>query len=437
MLRRGVSGRRRDAYHVLSTKYGVYSAPARKLTLDPSPSLSDTSSSVEASRQPLPRNVILLGWASLLNDVASEMLYPLLPTFLITVLGGNKAWLGTIDGIAETASSLLKLWSGARSDVTTSRKRFVVAGYGLAAIARPLMGLAGYPWQLLSLRVLDRLGKGIRTAPRDALIAEAAAEGTRGRAFGFHRAMDHLGAAIGPLLAFAFLWFWPNQLRLLFLLAIVPAIPILFLVSFGVREGRRAAPPSGDGVLKLSLKPFDGRFRLYLVALAIFTLGNSSDSFLLVRAGELGVPTAWLPVLWCVFHVAKSVLSYAAGQWIDRVGARPLIWVGWLIYALTYIAFAFATAAWHAWALFLVYAIFYALTEPSEKALVANLVGTEDRGLAYGWYNLTIGIGALPASMIFGFVYQSAGPLAAFGMGALLAALAALLLLGVSQTRHV
>lgn len=384
-----------------------------------------------ASRQPLPRNVVLLGWASLLNDVASEMLFPLLPTFLITVLGGNKAWLGTIDGLAETVSSLLKLWSGARSDVATSRKRFVVAGYSLAAVARPLMGLVGYPWQLLSLRVLDRVGKGIRTAPRDALIAEAAGEGTRGRAFGFHRAMDHLGAAIGPLLAFAFLWFWPNQLRILFLLAIVPAIPILLLVAIGVREDRRAAPPSGPNGLKLSLKPFDGRFRLYLIALAVFTLGNSSDSFLLVRAGELGVPTAWLPVLWCVFHVVKSALSYLAGPWIDRLGARPLIWAGWLIYAATYLAFAFATAAWHAWALFLIYAVFYALTEPAEKALVANLVGAEHRGLAYGWFNLTIGIGALPASMIFGFMYEKLGPEVAFGTGAGLALVAAALLIGV------
>jgi MFS family permease len=390
-------------------------------------------SSFETSRQPLPRNVVVLGWASLLNDVASEMLFPLLPTFLITVLGGNKAWLGLIDGLAEAGSSLLKLWAGARSDVAASRKRFVVVGYGLAAVARPLIGLVGYPWQLLSLRVLDRVGKGVRTAPRDALIAEATGEGTRGRAFGYQRAMDHLGAAIGPLLAFAFLWFWPDQLRLLFLLAIVPAIPIVVLIVFGVREEGRAAQPAVKAGLNFSLRPFGSQFRLYLVALAIFSLGNSSDSFLLVRAGELGVETAWLPVLWCAFHIVKSTLSYAAGPWIDRLGARPLIWSGWMIYAATYLGFALATAAWHAWALFLVYAVFYALTEPSEKALVANLVGANDRGLAYGWFNLTIGIGALPASAIFGFVYQTLGPLAAFGIGAGLALVASALLIGVRE----
>ena len=386
--------------------------------------------------KPLPRNVVLLGWASLLNDVASEMLYPLLPTFLLTVLGGNKAWLGAIEGIAETASSLLKLWSGARSDVSAGRKPFVVVGYGLAAIARPLIGLAGYPWQMLSLRVLDRVGKGIRTAPRDALIAEAADEKARGRAFGFHRAMDHLGAAIGPLLAFGFLWLWPGQLRVLFLLAIVPAIPILFLVLFGVREERRSLVQPAQGGSQLSLKPFDSRFRLYLVALAIFTLGNSSDGFLLVRAGELGIETTWLPILWCLFHVAKSALSYFAGPWIDRLGPRPLIWAGWLIYAATYLAFGFATTAWHAWLLFGAYAVFYALTEPAEKALVANLVGEQHRGLAYGWFNLTIGIGALPASVIFGLVYESVGPLAAFRFGAGLAGLAAILLVGVQPRQN-
>jgi MFS family permease len=279
--------------------------------------------------------------------------------------------------------------------------------------------------------MLDRVGKGIRTAPRDALIAEATDENSRGRAFGFHRAMDHLGAAIGPLLAFGFLWLWPNQLRLLFLLAIVPAIPILIIVLFGVREDRRAAPPATKEGLKLSLKPFDSRFQLYLVALAIFTLGNSSDSFLLVRAGDLGVPTVWLPVLWCVFHVAKSALSYAAGPWIDRLGPRPLIWAGWLIYAATYLGFAYGTAAWHAWLLFLIYAVFYALTEPSEKAFVAALVGKEHHGLAYGWFNLTIGIGALPASVMFGLVYQHIGPRAAFGASAILAAIAGAMLVAV------
>jgi MFS family permease len=390
---------------------------------------------VKDNRPPLSRNVLLLGWTSLLNDIASEMLFPLLPQFLLVVLNGSKAYLGLIDGVAETTSSVLKLWSGAWSDSAGRRKGFVVFGYAVAAIARPLIGLATAPWHLLSLRTLDRIGKGVRTSPRDALIAESTEPGSRGRAFGFNRAMDHLGAAIGPLFAFAFLHFWPGHLRLLFAFALIPAVPILVLLFFGLDEKPAAEPVKKDEKFTLTLRPFDARFRLYLAALLLFTLGNSSDSFLLVRAGELGVGTAWLPVLWCVFHVAKSGLTSGIGPWIDRVGARPLIWIGWLIYAATYLAFAFASQSWHVWALFLVYAVYYALAEPSEKTLVADLVGAKNRGLAYGWFNLTTGIGALPASVIFGIVYQRVGALAAFGMGAVLALAAAILLIGVLPSK--
>jgi len=384
-----------------------------------------------AGGAPLPRNVVLLGWASLLNDVASEMLFPLLPTFLITVLGGTKTHLGLIDGIADAASSILKLLAGAWSDAAGKRKAFVVGGYAVAAIARPLISLAAAPWHVLTLRAIDRVGKGIRTAPRDALIAESAAEGERGRAFGFHRAMDHLGAAIGPAIAFGFLWLWPGQLRLLFALALLPALPMLVLVLVGLRE---TAPkkPAGDRRLILSLAPFDHRFRLLLASLLIFSLGNSSDSFLLVRAEELGVSAVWLPVLWGVFHVAKSWLTNAAGAWVDRIGPRPLIWTGWLIYAATYLAFAMARGAAAAWGLFLLYAVHYALTEPAEKTLVASLAGPKRRGLAFAWFHLVVGLAALPANIVFGAVYERLGPLAAFGMGAGLALAAALLLLGVT-----
>jgi MFS family permease len=404
--------------------------------------LSDPNSSPPPAppRNRLPRNVILLSVTSLLNDVASEMLFPLLPTFMISVLKGTKEQLGWLDGLADTASSLLKLWSGASSDAAGRRKGFIIVGYGLAAIARPLMAAAAAPWHLIALRSVDRIGKGIRTAPRDALIAESTPQASHGRAFGFHRAMDHLGAAIGPLLAFAFLWFWPKQwsevlaLRVLFALALVPALPILLIVVFGVREEPQPVPAQAKERFVFSLAPLDARFRLYLAALLLFTLGNSSDSFLLVRAQELGVQPVWLPILWGVFHLAKSGLTQAAGPWIDRLGPRPLIWAGWFIYAATYLAFGLATAAWHAWGLFLVYSIYYALAEPSEKALVASLVPGERRGLAFGWFNLVIGTAALPASVVFGSVYQRVGPLAAFGMGAGLALAAALLLAGVRNT---
>jgi predicted MFS family arabinose efflux permease len=240
--------------------------------------------------------------------------------------------------------------------------------------------------------------------------------------------MDHLGAAIGPLLALAFLWFFPGQLRWLFLLTLVPAIPLVILVACGLHEVPHAPQKVTKEKLGWSLRPFPARFRWYLLSLVVFTLGNSSDSFLLVRAGELGVPTLWLTVLWFVFHVAKSAGNLVCGGLVDRVGPRPLILVGWLLYAVVYLAFGLATAAWQIWVLFLVYAQFYALTEPAEKALVVALVGHERKGLAYGWFNLTIGVAALPASVVFGRVYDLYGGLAAFGMGAGLALVAAAML---------
>jgi MFS family permease len=379
----------------------------------------------------LPRNVKLLGLASLLNDIASEMAYPLLPGFLIGVLGGNRVHLGLIEGVAESTASLLKLWSGGRSDRAGRRKGFVVFGYATATVARPLIGLAGAPWQVFLARTADRVGKGVRTSPRDALIADSTEPGSRGYAFGFHRAMDHLGATIGPLLAAAFLLAWPGHLRALFLLTVVPGLVVVAVLVLGLREAPATSPPKG--ALRLTLTPFGRDFRLLLLALVVFTLGNASDAFLLVRAGELGVPTPLLPILWCVFHVAKSGGNLLAGRAVDRIGPRPLILGGWGVYALIYLAFALATEAWQVWALFLGYSLFYAQTEPAEKALIADLVGGERKGLAFGWYNFAVGVAALPSSLIFGALYESFGALAAFGWGAALALVAALMLAGVRR----
>jgi MFS family permease len=404
--------------------------------------MSEKDSAAATDR--LPRNVKLLGWASLLNDVASEMIFPLLPQFLLGFLGGNKFQLGAIEGAADSVSSLVKLWSGARSDRGGRRKPFVVFGYALAAAVRPLCAAIVLPWQLFGVRIADRIGKGIRTSPRDALIADSTDPAIRGRAFGFHRGMDHLGAAVGPLLAAAFLWFWPGALREMFLLTVAPGAVVVLLLVVGLREpGAKSRPTvapdkpargdhsegmtAGRGLWGL-MQPFDRRFRLYLLALVVFTLGNSSDAFLLVRAGELGVATWSLPILWCVFHVVKSAGNIVGGRTVDRFGPRPMILVGWLYYGAVYLAFVMATAAWQVWALFVAYAIFYAVTEPAEKTLVANLVGPEYRGLAYGWFNCAVGIATLPASLAFGALYQAYGPSAAFGSGAGLAVLAAILL---------
>lgn len=387
----------------------------------------------QAGAAPLPRNVKLLGVASLLNDVASEAIYPLMPQFLLGLLGGNRFHLGVIEGVADSVSSLLRLWAGAWSDQSGSRKRLVVVGYALAAIVRPLIGLATVPWHLFASRALDRIGKGIRTSPRDALIADSTPSAMRGRAFGFHRAMDHLGAAIGPLLAAVALFVWPGALRPLFLATLLPGLAVIALLLSGLHEPNR--PPTEREPLRLTLRPFDGNFQLYLLALIIFTLGNSSDAFLLVRAGELGVPTVWLPLLWLAFHLVKSSGNLLTGRAVDRIGPRPLILAGWVIYAGVYLAFAMATTAWQAWSFFLLYGVFYAITEPAEKTLVTMLAGEERKGLAFGWFNFALGIAVLPASLIFGWLYETLGSLAAFSCSAGLACAAAAILLGVRVPR--
>lgn len=378
----------------------------------------------------LPRNVRLLGAASLVNDIASEMIYPLMPAFLLTLARGNRFDLGVIEGVAETVASLLKLWSGAWSDRRGRRKGFVVVGYALAAVTRPLIGVATVPWQVFASRTADRVGKGLRTSPRDALIADSTPPELRGTAYGFHRGMDHLGAAIGPLLAAAFLILWPGELRLLFLLTLFPGLAVVALLWWGLKEPENPSPP--PLAERLALRAIDGNFRLYLVSVVVFTLGNSSDAFLLVRAGELGVPPAMLPLLWCVFHVVKSVGNVLAGRAVDVIGARPMIFMGWTVYAAIYLAFAVAAAVWHVWGLFLLYGLFYALTEPAEKTLVTQLVGYEKKGAAFGWFHFATGVAALPSSVVFGWLYERFGVAAAFGCGAALAGVAAALLTGVS-----
>jgi MFS family permease len=299
-------------------------------------------------------------------------------------------------------------------------------GYCVPALARPLVAVIVAPWQLFVIRVVDRVGKGLRTSPRDALIADSTGPSVRGRAFGFQRGMDNVGAAFGPLLAAGFLWLWPEHFRALFLVTVAPGLLVVVLLIFGLRETPATEPPGER--LRLTLQPFDRSFQLYLLALLVFTLGNASDAFLLVRAGELGVPTALLPLLWCACHVVKSTSNLLLGRAVDQFGPRPFIFLGWLVFAGIYLAFALATTAWEAWAFFLAYGLVIGLIEPAERTLVANLVGSERKGLAYGWYNFAIGVATLPSSLIFGALYQVYGALAAFGWGAALALVGVVLL---------
>lgn len=397
----------------------------------------------QASRPRLGRNVLALAAVSLLTDASSEMIYPLLPIFLQATLGAGAETVGAIEGAAESTAALLKLASGWWSDRARRRKPIVVGGYVLASVARPLVALTTTATQVLGIRLVDRIGKGLRSSPRDALLADSVPAVIRGRAFGFHRAADHLGAVVGPLLAFALLEGAHVPMRTVFWLAAVPAIAsVVVLVTF-VREPTRDAVPNaspnaapdaapnadGDTSAGSPPAPLPRTFWAYLGGVTLFTLGNSSDAFLLLRARALGVPVALVPVLWSAFHVVKSVSSTPGGALSDRVGRKPLIVAGWMLYAAVYLAFGRADAAWQAWALFGVYGLFFGLTEGTEKALVADLVPAARRGAAFGWYNLVVGLVALPASLLFGAVWARAGAPAAFALGSALAVAAALVLL--------
>lgn len=380
-------------------------------------------------RRGLSRNVVILGFVSLLNDAASEMIYPLLPVFLTSALGAGPAALGIIEGIAESTASFLKLYSGYLSDRLRRRKNWVVAGYALSNVVRPLIAVAGSWLQVLGLRFTDRVGKGLRSSPRDALIADSTPRDMRGAAYGFHRAMDHGGAILGPLLATGLLFLLHDDIPTVFLLSVVPGALAVILLFAGLREREREAPKAGMGFsFRTAWNEMPGSFRKYLLILLLFTLGNSTDAFLLVRAQALGVPIALLPTIWVVLHVVKMAFSIPGGMLSDRVGRKSVIVSGWFIYAAVYAGFGAASASWHAWALFAVYGVFFGLTEGVEKALVADFAPDHLRGSAFGLYHLTMGIGALPASLFFGFIWQSFGPAAAFGMGAGFALVAALLL---------
>ena len=381
-------------------------------------------------RSALGGNVLALSTVSLLNDAASEMIYPLLPLFVTGVLGASPALLGLIEGVAESTASFVKLGSGWVSDRARRRKPFVLWGYSIAAFARPLIALTTSAWQVLVIRFVDRVGKGIRSAPRDALLADSVDPSFRGRAFGVHRAADHAGAVLGPLIASLLLLALADDLRSMFLFALIPGVLAMAVVIFGVQEARHTEERERT-TLRLSLHELSPELRRFLPVLALFTLGNATDAFLLLRAQQLGVPIALLPMLWAMHHIAKMAASAPGGALADRFGPRRVIAAGWLMYAVTYAGFAAADTAMHAWLLFAAYGLFYGLTEAPEKALVAALSTGTRRGSAFGAYHFAIGMAALPASVLFGVVWQTWSPEAAFLTAAGLA-LSALLLLPVA-----
>jgi MFS family permease len=452
---------------------------------------------VQNLKRTLGPNVIFLGAVSLLNDISSEMIYPLLPVFLTSVLGVNMAFLGLIEGAAESATSIFKLASGWFSDRFGRRKPLILGGYGLAALSRPILAASTAGWQVLVLRLADRVGKGVRTAPRDALISESVDHGKLGLAFGFHRAMDHAGAVAGPLLAMGLMASLGHSLRTVFLLAAIPGLLGAWLVLMRVRDaaagtsrpdeppsptggteqqrrssgdgagaaaGARVAAGAGAGPLRgagtgpgrgpraepEAAPPSDprlgqehnldagasgrllsrGPFLTYLIAVALFALGNSTDAFVLLRLRDLGVSVALLPAVWALINAVKALSSMPGGYLADRFGRKRVLLAGWFIYALSYAGFAAASSGAVAVAVFSFYGLYFGLAEGTERALVAEFVPAA-RGTAYGFYHLAVGLTALPASVAFGLIWQHWGPQAAFAIGAGLAFASAFVLLAV------
>lgn len=382
----------------------------------------------------LPAAVWILGAVSLLNDTASELVYPLVPIYLASVLMAGPQVMGLIEGIAEATGSLLKLFSGAMTDRFGSAKAWVVAGYGLAALGRPLLALATAWPMVLALRFADRVGKGLRTAPRDTLLALAVPQERRGLAFGVHRALDNAGAVLGPLLA-AGLLALGMPIRDILVLTLIPGVLAVGL-ALRVQEPQRRLPKDRKA-FDWTWQGLPPAFRRYLVAVALFTLGNSSNMFLLLRAHDLGLAEAQVALLWALVSAVAMTMSAPLSALSDHLGRRSLIVSGWLIYAGCYLALGLGGGeGGHLWLIAGLYGLFMAATEGAERALVAELVPTERLGTAYGWFNLISGVMLLPASLIFGWLWQWLGATWAFGFGAGCALLGVGLILRMGAPDH-
>lgn len=373
------------------------------------------------------RNVLALGLTSFLSDTASDMIAPLLPLFLATLPSGGALALGWIEGASDAVSSLLKLASGAWSDRARRRTPIVALGYALAACTRPLMALAQSASHVAFVRVGDRIGKGVRTSPRDALLAASVPASQRGEAFGFHRALDHAGAVVGPLVALAVLAFWADDLRLVFALAAIPGLLSVALLYLLVRERPRTERVRGRARLQ---RPTRDELRV-LAPIALFTLGAASDLFLLLQAAQVaGLERARvaLPLLWVALHLVKLGSSWIGGRCSDRFGPRRVIAAGWISFASIYLALALSDDPAVVLALCVVAGVYHGLTEGPEKALVAELARRDGEGSAFGWYHLVVGACSLPASVVFGVLWERFGSGAAFVTSATIALLATALL---------
>jgi len=371
----------------------------------------------------LPRAVVLLGLVSLLTDVSSEMIFPLLPAFLAARFPAAPLLLGAMEGLSDLVSALLKYRSGLWADRARRLKPLVLLGYGVSSLARPMMAFVTLGWQPLLVRALDRVGKGVRSSPRDAIIAHSVPEGARGRAFGFHRGMDHAGAAVGALVAMA-LMALGLRAEQVFLAAAVPGFLALLCIAV-VPEPARAPVEDGKGA---ALVPVPRRLAYYLVPVALFGVANATDAFLLLKLTEEGAPPALLPLAWLMLHLVKAGVSYPAGWLADRLGASRLVLAGWGLYALSYVALSQVRGIPGTLAVMAFYGLYHALAEGAEKSLLTSLVPSAARGRAFGLYNGLTGGASLAAGLLFGAVWTRWGSAPAFLFAGLLAAVSAVLL---------
>lgn len=381
-----------------------------------------------------PKNVFFLGLVSLFMDISSEMIYPLIPIFLSNVLAASKTSIGLIEGVAESTSSLLKVFSGWMSDKAGKRKPLIFWGYSVSVLSRPILALAS-SWPLVLLyRFADRAGKGIRTAPRDAMLAESAEEKTLGRSFGFHRAMDTTGAVIGPLLAFTLLAVFSNNLRAVFWASVIPGLLAVMAIAFFVKETKRhlpsGAPPS------LSLSGLDGRFKAFVLVAGVFTLGKTSEAFLVLRALDIGVPVSSIPLVYLLFNLVAAALSTHMGSFADRAGMKKTIFSSYVLFALIFLGFAHASSSVHIWGLFISYGVFVSLNEGVQRAYVSTLIGPGMKSTGFGVYHMAVGLAALPSAIIGGALWEEIGPVALFYYGASMAILASLLFALLLGRRH-
>lgn len=387
------------------------------------------------------RNVFFLGWVSLLTDMSSEMIFNVLPLFLLNVLKVSTPIIGLIEGIAEGTASLFKLVSGWLSDRLGRRKSLTVFGYSLSTLSKPFLYIASSWGVVLAVRFTDRVGKGVRDAPRDALVADSTADNERGRSFGFHRAMDTAGAVLGIGLAALIVYLVEREglqltwhaFRALVLSGIGPAVLAVLILLFFVREKKKGAqrkpgePATAQPVREAPAKTtLDRRFKLFLLIMVLFTLGNSSDAFLILRAQNLGFSVFWVLILFVAFNLVYALAATPAGVISDKLGRKRVIVVGWTIYALSYLGLGLASAKWEVWLLFALYGLYYGISEGVTRAFVSDLVPAEKRGTAYGWYHAAVGISVLPASVIAGLLWQYISPAVTFYFGAGMAGVAML-----------